>query len=351
MFYTKEKVISILNLLGIEYDARDISNKGWMSIKCPLHVESTPWGSASVNINSGIISCFSCGQTISLKKLLEQRNISNFEEFVPKYFAPTTYVQEKKEIINHDYNFAHFELDPLKYKYTRIRGYTKKYCEEFNIVHCISGDYRDFFTIPIIDSKQDIRTYEARKLCKDIYLKNYYKDKKLRMSLEELFEKECEDKNYEIKKGEIFDEAGNQYFSLDLLYLLKPKVLYPWMSGVWTTIFNIDNLDYNQDLWISEGLGTHPKLYQYISKNSSAVFGAKITPEQFVILKKFKKRIIILVDPDIAGYKMILSAFENLKDVWVCFVSSKDENKNFVKDVENCKLISSNEFLIKYTFS
>jgi 5S rRNA maturation endonuclease (ribonuclease M5) len=349
MQLSKEKIISLLNLLNIEYDTSKISNKGWLSIKCPLHVENTPFGAASVNINSGVIHCQSCGQSISLKKLAEQRNIVSIEDYIPSNIVVKP-IEKKREIINNDFNFSYFPLNPEKYNYTSIRGYTKEYCERFNIVHCISGDYVDYFVTPIIDTKRKIKTYEARKLCKYEVLQRYYKNKRSRLSNEERFEKECENKKYRIIKGEIFDEAGNQYFSYDLLYLLKPKVLYPFMSGVWATIYRIDELNFDEDLWLCEGTATIPKLYQYISENSTCVFGAKITPEQMQILKKFKKRIIVVVDLDKAGYQMILSMYENLNDVWVCVVASKDTDYSFVSDIKKCELIEANKFLIRYTF-
>lgn len=349
MNFNRENVISMLNLLGIDYDASKISTNGWISCLCPMHSDRH-YGNAAVNINSGVISCFSCGQKVSLLKLAKQRNLLNIENYIPKDFVSSIPHQVKREIINYNYDFSYIPLDPDKHSYTKSRGYTKGFCEEFQVVHCISGDYENYFTIPIIDSKRKVKTYEARKLCKDVYLKKYYKNKKTRLSYENLFDQECEEKDYKIIKGKIFDKAGNQYFSYDLLYLLKPKVLYPFLSGVWCTIFNVDNLDFNQDLWLSEGTGTIPKVYQYISKNCSATFGSKITKEQFEILRRFKKKIIVIVDLDIAGYQMVLSMFEKLNNILICVVDSKDTDDSFIKDIQSTSLIEANEFLIKYKF-
>ena len=349
MQLNKGMIISALNLLGIKYDESKITSKNWMSCLCPQHPDKN-FGNCSINLDSGVISCFACGQSISIKKLLEDRGLENALDLSQFNFTPINEIKREREIINHDYDFSFMPLEPEKFQYTKLRGYTKQYCEEFNIVHCISGEYADYIITPLIDKNRSIETYEARKLKKDIVLKKYYNNKKSRLNFEERFEKECEGKKYKIEKGQIYDQNRVHYFSYDLLYLLKPKVLYPYGSGTWNTIFNIDNLNIDEDLWLSEGTGSHPKLYQYVSKNSSAVLGASITNEQISILKNFKKKIVIVVDKDRAGYNLVLEIFKKLENIYVCLIDKEDTDDSYVEEIRKCDLKSANEFLIKCTF-
>ena len=350
MQLNKGMIISALNLLGIQYDKNKITSKNWMSCLCPQHSDKH-FGNCSINLDSGIISCFACGQSVSIKKLLEERGLDSTLDLSQFNFIPISEVKREREIINHDYDFSFLPLNPEEYSYTKQRGYTKSYCEEFNIVHCISGEYADFIITSIVDTKRGIKTFEARKLKKDIVLEKYYSTMiKSRLSNEERFEKDCEERKYKIVKNQIIDKEGELCFSYDLFYLLKPKVLYPYGSGTWNTIFNIDNLDYNEDLWMSEGTGSHPKLYQHISKNSTACLGASITVEQIKILKNFKKRIIIVVDKDKAGYNLVLEMFKKLDNIYVCLIDVEDTDNIYVEKIKNCRLLGANEFLIKYTF-
>ena len=83
----------------------------------------------------------------------------------------------------------------------------------------------------------------------------------------------------------------------------KPKVLYPKNSSV-DTLLGIDNLSYDEPLYLAEGVFHLPGLFKLGLRNISCVFGASISPRQIALLQKFKK-IIFFPDNDEAGQKAL----------------------------------------------
>jgi len=96
-------------------------------------------------------------------------------------------------------------------------------------------------------------------------------------------------------------------------------------------IFNQENLDFSKELYVKEGISGIAKIWNHISKNVTATLSSNVTTEQFKILSKFK-RIILVPDLDEAGKKMILNFIKNIEEEKLYFVISVDDSEeDFLK--------------------
>jgi len=125
--------------------------------------------------------------------------------------------------------------------------------------------------------------------------------------------------NYELRKIKEVPSNRNQ-----------PKVLYP-KNMEKDFIFNQENLDFSKELYVKEGISGIAKIWNHISKNVTATLSSNVTTEQFKILSKFK-RIILVPDLDEAGKKMILNFIKNIEEEKLYFVISVDDSEeDFLK--------------------
>lgn len=356
----RERYIEVLrNDFGIKNIHPD--SKGWVKCSCimPAHNDKHP--SAGFNINNGFYSCFSCNTKTNIYKLLSQLKNISYKDAV-KYVdgeievenAPMNNLQtriiepETKQVFDKKtkqfFNTVPL-INPEDYEYTRIRGFTKQFCEDFNIQKAVNGFYTDYMIIPITDSYYNLDTFEARKLMQLDYLRKWYISDDDLNKLEKLFSEEKEERHYKIKDRVITDKHGEDCSQRILFYLLKTKVLYESNSVLKSIIWNIDNLDFEQDLIICEGLGSIPKIYQHYSKNVTCTFGSQISDEQILLLKKFKGKKIFLSDFDKASYNLLIKVRNYLEDVWVFSEQTDDKDDDFIEKL-NQGYIEVSRFLL-----
>ena len=345
MNLTQSEILFALDKLSI--DKSDKQNGDWLFIRCPFHIkilgkEDKHIGNCSVNLSTGIIHCFACKHSEHISALIQKKFNLDYKQTY-NFITGKDYKkkeQQNNDLINKkiDYNLNKKEerkkingtvsqgvkvnyinsrhlrdFNSQDYYYTRIRGFTKEFCKQFNIKKCVSGYYKDYFIIPIIDSRKKIMLFESRKLMQ--------------------YEKQL------LKIEEITD--------FDLEYLENKKVLYPsGASYIKSTLFNIDNLDRNEDLWVSEGSGTIPKVYLNISKNITCTFGSEITEEQVEYLKQFKKRKIIIPDNDKASLLAIENLNNQVEDLYIIDIKSEDKDRKFIKDIGNNKIVKASKYLL-----
>jgi 5S rRNA maturation endonuclease (ribonuclease M5) len=345
--------LPIINALGIRHH-NNITN-GWLQCHCTsgIHKDENP--SMGIHLESGIVNCFACGLSTNIYKLIQNKlNISykkaieyvhgeDNNEVIPRDATSNLKKVDvvKNEIIKtpvYNYNFISIPLsNPNAYMYTICRGFSKEFCEEFNIKICLSGLYYDYMIIPIIDIEQQFASFEARKINQCEQLCMYYKDIKTPnselQSKFDLYRKECKQTGKELSHTE--------------KWIAQTKVLYPAGHKVNITIFNIDNLIYNEDLILVEGIGSIPKIYENISKNVTAIFGANLSNEQLMILKRFKKNIIVLSDNDRASYSLISKMNKHLSNVKVFNCETEDTKKSFVEDIKTSTIVSAAQFLVE----
>lgn len=357
---TQNEVVYALDKLGIVHEDRP-NSKGYIKIICPLHSDKS-YGNAGVDLNTGVIHCFNCKNSdhvISLVRNNFNLSYTGALEFItgekmvdskqahPDYGLKNIKRSEHKKGVKKTNNKRNMErevvedFNPVNYNYTRLRGFTEEFNKKFNIKKCCSGWYDNYFIIPIVDKSKGISTFEARKLSQFEYYEFLGID-------EERFKLMCEKGMFVLKDYKVFSRELNEYVNNDkILYLMKPKVLYPSNSGIGQTLFNVNKLNINEDLWVSEGMGTVPKIWWSISENVTSTFGSEVTHEQIEYLSSFKKRKIIIPDNDKASLLEIEALNMQVKDLWVVDVKSEDTDKKFVDDVRNAKIMEASRYLFK----
>ncbi len=115
----------------------------------------------------------------------------------------------------------------------------------------------------------------------------------------------------------------------------KKKVLYP-KGGTVNTLFNYDNLDKNELLYLCEGIMDIPMIYSNITKNVSCTFGVNVTNTQKEMLKQFPK-ICLFLDDDKAGHDLVNSFDEWYENEFeVTWIENRDpgDKLNSVTDIE-----------------
>lgn len=280
---------------------------------------------------------------LNREKLLEKEKKEQKEKEEEKAILQEGDVKKEKPITMLE------DFNPLDYKYTRERGFTPQFVEEFNIKRCVKGLYKDYFIIPIINSKLSINTFEARKLIEQEKLTQLLETKGKLSDLRDLFSEYLKENNITLSlntEGKMrLHKKGIEFYDSDIYYLIKPKTLYE--SEVLRdkpTVWNIDNLNVNETLYIVEGIGSIPKIYSHITKNVTCVFGSKISDIQVGILNSFE-HIILIPDSDDAGYGLVTTFAEKIRSEWeVKLVKEKDTDKNYVDSIVN----SSNLGYITY---
>jgi DNA primase len=349
-------------LKDLNISTSGVIRDGWLEILCPLPSHGKPdkhYGNCSIHIPTGIIACFSCQGRSNIFKLYQKAFNLTYQQalekihqdsvidikYTPEQTITTTFYGSKAE-----YNFTTTPLKPQKYFYTRQRGFTESFCKEFNIVQCLSGIYMDYMVTPIIDTAKNIQEFECRKLMEYDYLKKYFKVQDVPYyKLKNQLNKIIKEKKLRVIKDKLLDGEKEEIFDDVLKYLVKSKVLYPSNSKNKLTLLNIDDLDYSEDLYLFEGTGSVPKTYQYITKNVSVSFGAKVTEAQIEYLQKFTHKIIHVPDFDAAGYISVKKLAPYLKDNYFIKVPKKeDTDKDFILYLEKSPLLTPSEYLSKY---
>ena len=362
---TTYQIIATLDNLGLKHEDQP-NHKGWLQCQCPnpTHYEQVH-DNCSVNLNSGFVKCFSCGygnkgesRKSIINAVMDRLNYSYKEaiQFIEQGIACTTsympvqQTKTRKRIRKKAlYNFTTTDLNPNDFYYTRIRGFTEEFIKQFNIKHVTSNWFTDYMIIPIIDSSKQINEYEGRKLkeyetlCEFYDVKNASLDK-LKNNFKELCRSNdirLNKKNYNVYIGEtvLHDER--------VKYLLKPKTLYISNSRCQETLWNIDNLNREEDLYVVEGTASVNRIWSNISKNVTAIFGVSITEEQIAYLRQFK-RVIYIPDFDKAGYESVNFLKRHLDNLVVIVCRYEDTDIEYIDTIKNAKLLTSDEYPKEY---
>ena len=315
---TEQQIISILDKLSIQRESRF---KGkYIQILCPNHSDKS-FGSCQV-YDSSVIKCWSCGYVSNLfglvkirKPELTNRQIFEFLGETKKSDLLLNYLNERNQKIKRQSKEIFIDLNKIKslkkervntllyYPFTRFIN--REFCERFEIEIITEGFYKDFFCIPI-KYKGEIISYEFRKAKEFEYFEQYYNEQN-KKSLEEYrkqFKQELKEK--EIPKNFLTN------------YLRKSKVIYNKQSQLKEIIFNIDNLNRNEDLYITEGIAGIPELeFNFKTKNCTALFGSEISEKQIEIISGFTQRKILSMDNDIASDKLISVLNQILNNFYV----------------------------------
>ena len=363
--FTYQQIIHALSQLNIKHNNE--VKKDWLGVLCPLPRHGKPdrhFGNCGIHIPTGVISCFACGSGSIITLYRNTFNLS-YEDAIKnilgtQYYDTNTKEERKEDTVEEtpgpsliDCNFTHIPFNPNNFFYTSQRGFTENFCRTFKITHCISNPYDDYFIIPVVDKEKQIREFECRKLKKYEYLQKFYDDYISPYDfLNKSFERYIETNQIVLKKGKLY-KRDQEFYNDTLYYLLRGKVLYPPNSNLYRTLWNIDNLKYTEPLYVVEGIGSIPKIYENISKNCTTFFGVKISKEQIEYLNKFKT-IIHLPDPDQAGYNSVVLLNEKLNNEYLIKdIKIEDTHSDYISTIKNSPNLTPTEYFrnnLKYYF-
>lgn len=305
---------TILTRLGIDY-----KDKGEQLIaQCPnpAHNDNNP--SWNINTNPPFKHhCFSCGysgnlitllKTMGATSLLDKNELNTTLYSMEFYKSPDASPISKKSLetkIETQGNFIH-PFDDTQ---------AKDYCKQRHI-------YKDFITTYDVTYSNHTKingTVFSRRLCIPI-----------------------------IENRKLISMEGRTVIGG------KPKNLYPKNSRT-NTLFNIDNLDRDNELYVVEGIMDLPHLFNLGLRNSTAVFGSLLTPRQQTLLSEFKK-LVLIPDNDKAGnifIETIESFYPNEYDIIILPSHRKDvgecttlEIRKFISN----RITGAKYFLKKYGF-
>lgn len=330
----EQSILHNLDKLNIKYEGH-FNSKGWLRILCPFHSD-TNFGNAFIH-NTSVIKCFSCGAKGNIYKVVKlkypsynNKEIFNFlgESYKNKLDLTLLKRKNKKSIVLESHkeklynrtnvlNVQTKQID-LSLYYCKTRNYSKEWINNFNIKIITEGYYKDYFITPIYYNNELV-TYEYRKA----YEYEYYKELfKVRNTLENYRKKFKQEKH-------LLDSNTYLYE-----YLNKPKTLYPYNSKVLKdNIFNIDNLDYNKDLYICEGISGTAHIWNNISKNVTCLYGVNYSNRQVQVLQNFKSKKYIVSDNDSASDNMIYTLSLKLENVYV--LQSKELGMEYLLNKSN----------------
>lgn len=298
----KIDVESILISLGIKYSSTRDSYKAL----CPFHDEDTP--SWTIEQNEPYrYHCFGCGvkgnifslyYRLTKKSLYKELGI----DLKTKEIKPTPFIK---------CNSNDSSIPTKEKKIFSIKGRFRDPIDNTEISKYLN-DRR-----PGGVSKEFLRYYDIKyTLFMEINCPEKPRDSKDRGTF---FVKRL---TVPIKEGDKLLSIEGRSYCGD-----NKKVLYPRNSSS-DTLFDINRLDFEQILLVTEGIFDLPGLFSLGYRNITAVMGASITPKQIELLNKFKE-IWYFPDNDEPGEKVLSFLHEHLqKDFYVCRVdTSKDPGK------------------------
>jgi DNA primase len=314
----------------------------------PDHEDKDP--SCIVFLNTGVIYCHGCKTTSNITSVYKERfNIASYREanemifgsvlnintdFINKNFTDNLKKEKAdsyKKNINLDITTYPIK-NPDAFQYMKLRGWNKKFIDYFHIEMSISNTYLDYAIIPIVSKKLNINTLEARKVLELKYLQKILKS---------------DSENLDRLKAKFIKDKQLYKDSIYYKYLIQPKTYYPPKAPVTELIFNYDNLNFNEDVILVEGIASISKIWNNLTTNVSCTFGSKVSETQINILRQFKKRILLISDNDLASYTFIEKLNRYFDNIYVFDCYTKDTDVNFIDILCNSAFLKANDFLIK----
>ena len=244
-------------------------------VHCPFHKDNHP--SLFIDVQEGIYHCFSCGRGGKIESLVYEMTGEN----IYKVLGISTDNDKKDQFTRYA---TRLTTRPVVVNQEDVPQRKKT-------IHVVYNK-EDF--VPAFDNSLAQRYLLRRGLNEDIAKKNgllYCEDTKINTTS---FKRRICIPVYE--DGVLSSIEGRKILSDDP----GPKVLYPKNTSV-NLLYDIDNLDRNEDLFVCEGLMDLFVLRTCdFFENSSSIFGACLTKRQIEQLSQFKS-VIYIPDNDTAG--------------------------------------------------
>jgi DNA primase len=261
-------IFNILNILNIDTKGRTSGN---IVVHCPTigHNDSNP--SCSISLDKGLYHCFSCGASGTLASL--------YKDLTGEYYNYLTELRPKyiRKIHNTTTtDLLSFDSIPTTHFHAELKGGSLsnyesglEWLKQRGLTESVASKARIRFAEKITITDTDDNERRPMILNNCIYIP-------------------------------IFE--GGQLISFEArpTVVSDKKVLYPYASST-NTLYNLNNLDINSPLFVTEGIIDCLSLWtNETTQNATAIFKNTPTERQFYLLNKFKK-IIYVVDNDERG--------------------------------------------------
>lgn len=272
----KNESIDILNAIGWPVPKRD---NGMVS--CPMHTDKTP--SMSINLNKALYHCFSCGAHGSL-----------FSKYREVYGKPYKINQSKMMVSS----FSIFKQ--------KTREEIEEDLIETPIPHFVVTEHPEtcmvfFEWLKYRGISLDVAGLAGLKYgSADIHVIKSESTEELKYTINSRVMIPI------IEKGHLLSVEFRYPFLKTSPKTYKngtpiKKCLYPKGSST-NTLYLIDHLDKNTDLYVLEGIMDCLAFRSLTGiKNSTALMGASITKRQLLLLTKFCRKVIYVYNNDKAG--------------------------------------------------
>jgi hypothetical protein len=264
----REKIVEVLNSAGVKYK----ESSRFFTIRCvnPSHPDKAGRDMKFYK-DSGVAYCFACKTTLTIKDFAKQFNVP--------FSSPKEVSRKSKEIPG----LSKYEGVSFPLGYSLWTGghsplhISKEMVSVFNIGYCNYG----------FDKKVDLRR------CSGCPCSNWISSDGF-----------CNFAQTRIMTPIVREGKLLSIESRDLSGLHDKKVVYPSNSRPSFTIFNYDKLDKSQPLYVVEGIKSCMRLYEGISKNSTAIFSNRLKGDQGSLIKQFKE-VVLIPDVDRAGAETV----------------------------------------------
>jgi len=335
MTYTEAEIsLEILRRLGVNTKGKTSGN---ISIKCWSHNDKTP--SLSINIDKGLYHCFACQDKGTLKTKYYKEFGSSIKKDmgIPRElsfrrtsidFTPIDYNKRPDfdfKLIGKFSSLFSFEAGR---EWAEKRGFNKTLLENHKVSYAVNAH-----TVQISDPlNKEEWTYVTGRALFPIY------EKGCCISIEARDIKGEENWKKSLVKNKLDPDEYNY-----------KKVLYPKHASV-NTLYDLDNLDINKKLYITEGLmdtlslRTHP-LFQ----NSTTTFGLNIQERQFYLLKKFKE-LCFIPNLDLPGITALKRLQENNIHATILWLPDTVKDVNDILQKKDPRFSTLEELNNKYNW-
>jgi DNA primase len=283
-------VIDTLQKYNIQFVPGDKSVK----IVCPFHNDHNP--SLSIYKDGGSFICFACGEKGSFSKLIKKITGESIEK-ENHYIIYHSKNKEDKKLKNINFTIEGDLLSIYDNKrvldYCWSIGFTNEFIDFFKVVYFTKATFIDHNEI--YNEENQPKTYFNRIMIPCLFNGKEY--------------------NYECR-----DFTGKS----------SKKILYPKNTEP-DILFNYDNLNFNEVVYICEGIKGLSHIWSYYSKNVISTFGKAIKENQKKLIRNIPK---------------------------ICCVPDNDENKinkktnkpvdNILETIESFDSFYDNEYEIAY---
>lgn len=299
----REISVTIISALNIRTARKITPYTKNIQCNCPFHSDRKP--SMGINLDTGVYHCFSCNRSGTVEGLYKELTGNSFNKtFNINTDSFSVFARQKDFYADYDKQALEKKTVYLNYdrsKLIPVRG--NKQCMTYLKNRGIPLSLAEEFGFSYAENVKINSTTFKDRLCIPIY------------------------------EDGVLTSIEGRALNYDKTDIHSRKVIYPLNTSV-NLLYDIDNLNFNEDLFACEGLMDLFVLKTCdCFKNSTSIFGATLTKRKLSQIARCNKRFIYIPDLDEAGWGTVKTLKEsNLKNVYVLIPPNEVNGVN-IKDI------------------